>query len=124
MDDALYAAARLIEILASESRDAEELFAQFPITHSTPEIKVSTSEEEKFQIIGRLARDADFGDGTLTEIDGVRVDYPDGWGLIRASNTSPVLTLRFEADGESALERIQDLFQDCLTAIDPALRFR
>ena len=123
-DDALYAAARLIEILASESRDAEELFAQFPITHSTPEIKVSTSEEEKFQIIGRLARDADFGDGTLTEIDGVRVDYPDGWGLIRASNTSPVLTLRFEADGESALERIQDLFQDCLTAIDPALRFR
>ncbi|MDH3644158.1 MAG: phosphomannomutase/phosphoglucomutase, partial [Gammaproteobacteria bacterium] len=61
---------------------------------------------------------------TITNIDGLRVDYPDGWGLIRASNTSPVLTLRFEADMQSALDRIQDLFQERLTAIDPALKFR
>ena len=103
---------------------ADEVFAQFPITFSTPEIKVQTSEADKFKIIGRLANEADFGDGTVTSIDGVRVDYPDGWGLIRASNTSPVLTLRFEADGQAALERIQDLFQDRLAAIDPDLSFR
>ena len=123
-DDAIYAAARLLEILGAESKSVDELFAQFPITFSTPEIKVPTSEENKFKIIGRLANDADFGDGTVTSIDGVRVDYPDGWGLIRASNTSPVLTLRFEADGQSALDRIQDLFQERLAAIDPELRFR
>ena len=78
-------------ILGSESVGADEIFAQFPITFSTPEIKVQTSEADKFKIIGRLANEADFGDGTVTSIDGVRVDYPDGWGLIRASNTSPVL---------------------------------
>jgi phosphomannomutase/phosphoglucomutase len=123
-DDAIYAAARLMEILGSESKSADELFAQFPVTFSTPEIKVPTSEAKKFAIIGRLENEADFGDGTVTSIDGVRVDYADGWGLIRASNTSPVLTLRFEADGQSALDRIQDLFQDRLTAIDPELSFR
>jgi len=62
-------------------------------------------------------------DGTLTTIDGIRVDYPDGWGLIRPSNTSPVLTLRFEADGQSVLERIQKVFRDELKKIDPKLTF-
>lgn len=123
-DDALYSAARLLEILGASDETADQLFRQFPVTFSTPELKITTTESEKFKIMDRLAGEADFGDGALTSIDGVRVDYSDGWGLIRPSNTSPVLSLRFEADSQEALARIQDLFQAQLTAIDPELRFR
>ena len=121
-DDALYSAARLLEILGSEDKSADEIFSQFPITYSTPEIKITTTEKAKFEIIEKLSATADFGEGTVTTIDGVRVDFADGWGLVRASNTSPVLTLRFEADGQSALERIRQVFQKQLSAIDPSLR--
>ena len=121
-DDALYSAARLLEILGSEDKSADEIFSQFPITYSTPEIKIETTEKAKFEIIEKLTAIADFGDGTVTNIDGVRVDFADGWGLVRASNTSPVLTLRFEADGQSALERIRKVFQDQLSRIDPRLK--
>jgi phosphomannomutase/phosphoglucomutase len=122
-DDALYSAARLLEILGSEDKSADEIFAQFPETFATPELKINTTETRKFEVIETLAKNADWGNGTVTDIDGVRVDFPDGWGLIRASNTSPVLSLRFEADGQSALERIQDEFQAELDRIDPDLKF-
>ena len=121
-DDALYSAARLLEIVSAESRTVDDLFAQFPVTFSTPEIKINTTDRAKFQIMDRLRSGANFGDGTITTIDGLRVDYADGWGLIRPSNTSPVLSLRFEADGQSALQRIQMIFQKQLTAIDPSLK--
>ena len=88
-DDALYAAARLVELLSANGNDADALFRNCPESLSTPEIKIETQEDAKFQIIEALARDADFGLGKRTTIDGVRVDYEDGWGLIRASNTSP-----------------------------------
>ena len=123
-DDALYSAARLLEILGSESRTADEIFAQFPTTFSTPEIKITTTETEKFEVMKRLEIEADFGAGTITSIDGIRVDYADGWGLIRLSNTSPVLSLRFEADSAEALKRIQDVFQAQLTALETGLSFR
>ncbi len=110
-DDALYSAARLLEIVGGSEQSADELFRQFPITFSTPEIKIASTESEKFKIMERLVKEADFGDGTLTTIDGVRVDYADGWGLVRPSNTSPILSLRFEADSQEALDRIQDLFR-------------
>jgi phosphomannomutase/phosphoglucomutase len=100
------------------------VFAQFPHAVSTPELKIATTEAAKFDLIERIAAEADFGPGTLTTIDGVRVDYEDGWGLIRPSNTGPVLTLRFEADNPEALERIQAIFAAQLTRIDPALKFR
>jgi phosphomannomutase/phosphoglucomutase len=122
-DDALYSAARLLEILGAESRSVDALFAEFPTTFSTPEIKVETTEQAKFSIMERLAKEGRFGDGTLTTIDGIRVDYPDGWGLVRPSNTSPVLTLRFEADSPSALERIQTVFREELRKIDAKLGF-
>ncbi len=122
-DDALYSAARLLEILGSESKSVDEVFAQFPVTFATPELKISTTERRKFEVIDALAKNADWGDGTVTDIDGVRVDFADGWGLIRASNTSPVLSLRFEADGQAALERIQKEFQAALSEIDPELSF-
>lgn len=122
-DDALYSAARLLEILGSESKSADEVFSQFPVTFSTPELKINTSEQRKFEVIDALAKTADWGDGTVTDIDGVRVDFADGWGLIRASNTSPVLSLRFEADGQAALDRIQSQFQAALNEVDPELSF-
>ncbi|HEY5644587.1 MAG TPA: phosphomannomutase/phosphoglucomutase, partial [Pseudomonadales bacterium] len=122
-DDALYAAARLLEIIGSEDRSVDEIFAQFPVTYSTPEIKIETTEKRKFEVIDDLAKRGNWGDGTVTDIDGVRVDFVDGWGLVRASNTSPVLTLRFEADGQTALDRIQKQFRDALAAIDPELTF-
>ena len=125
-DDALYSAARLLEILGArevQNGSIDAIFDRFPETSSTPELKIETTETRKFEIIEALARKADFGDGALTAIDGLRVDYHDGWGLIRASNTSPMLTLRFEADGEPALERIQRTFQAQLDAVDPSLKF-
>ena len=121
-DDALYSAARLLEILGAEGGTVDEVFEQFPAAQSTPELKIQTTEEAKFGIIEQLGKSADFGDGTVTSIDGVRVDYPDGWGLIRASNTSPVLTLRFEADDAEALARIQSDFEVQIARVDPSLK--
>jgi phosphomannomutase/phosphoglucomutase len=123
-DDALYSAARLVEIIAAEGMTTDELFEQFPTSSSTPELKVATTDAAKFSIMESLTTAADFGDGTITDIDGLRVDYADGWGLIRASNTSPMLTLRFEAEDDAALERIQDVFSEQLANIDPELKFR
>jgi phosphomannomutase/phosphoglucomutase len=122
-DDAIYSAARLLEILGTDDRSVAEIFAQYPATFTTPEIKIKTTETAKFEVMEGLKRGADFGTGTLTDIDGIRIDYDDGWGLIRPSNTSPVLVLRFEADTPEALDRIRDVFRDQLAAIDPGLKF-
>ena len=122
-DDAIYAGARLLEIVASRDCGIDELFADFPVPCTTPEIKLPTTESAKFRIIEELSKSADFGPGTVTRIDGLRVDYEDGFGLVRASNTSPALTLRFEADDASALDRIRSTFGAQLSAIDPALTF-
>ena len=125
-DDAIYAGARLLEIAASRaSKDCgiDALFADFPVPCTTPEIKLPTTESAKFRIIEELSKSADFGPGTVTRIDGLRVDYADGFGLVRASNTSPALTLRFEADDATALDRIRSTFGAQLSAIDPALTF-
>lgn len=123
-DDGLYSAARLLEILGSEALTASELFAEFPDAVSTPEIKVKTSETAKFEIMEKLVQSNAFSDGDISEIDGLRVDYPEGWGLIRPSNTSPMLTLRFEADDRAALETIAQRFRAALTEINPGLDFQ
>ena len=125
-DDAIYAGARLLEIAASRaSKDSgiDALFADFPVPCTTPEIKLPTTESAKFRIIEELSKSADFGPGKVTRIDGLRVDYADGFGLVRASNTSPALTLRFEADDATALDRIRSTFGAQLSALDPALTF-
>ncbi|GGY58311.1 phosphomannomutase/phosphoglucomutase [Marinobacter zhanjiangensis] len=118
-DDGLYSAARLLEILGIEDRQTSEVFADFPEDISTPELNLEVTDEGKFRIIQRLAELADFGEANITTIDGVRVDYPDGWGLCRASNTTPVLVLRFEAENEAALERIKQIFRGQLKALAP-----
>ncbi|UZD67735.1 phosphomannomutase/phosphoglucomutase [Marinobacter sp. AN1] len=118
-DDGLYSAARLLEILGIEDRQASEVFAEFPEDISTPELNLEVTDEGKFRIIERLKDLADFSEANITTIDGVRVDYPDGWGLCRASNTTPVLVLRFEAENEAALERIKQIFRGQLKALAP-----
>ena len=119
-DDAIYSAARLLEILAAQAAPANAVFARYPAALATPEIKIASTEQAKFDIVDALA-EHDFGNGRMDTIDGVRVDYADGWGLARASNTSPVLSLRFEADDAAALARIQGVFAAALQGIDPAL---
>lgn len=122
-DDGLYSGARLLEILASEAASAAELFEEFPNPASTPELKIASSDSAKFQVIEALAAGSAFEGGTLTTIDGIRVDYPEGWGLIRASNTQPMLTLRFEADDAKALAQIQLRFRKALKQVDNTLDF-
>lgn len=121
-DDGLYAAARLLEILGIEDREADVIFAEFPEDESTPEINVAVADEDKFALIDRLASGGDFGEASIADIDGLRVDYPDGWGLCRASNTTPNLVLRFEAQSVEALERIKGVFRDQLQKAEPSLR--
>ncbi|WP_166257189.1 phosphomannomutase/phosphoglucomutase [Marinobacter salicampi] len=120
-DDGLYAAARLLEILGVEDRQIDEVFEEFPEDISTPELNVAVTDESKFALVDRLSKEGDFGDGNVNTIDGVRVEYPEGWGLCRASNTTPVLVLRFEAETEEALERIKSVFRTNLTKIAPDL---
>lgn len=120
-DDALYSAARLIEILAKEETSFDELFAAIPEDVCTPELKVPTTDEEKFGIVKKLQNQGHFDGSKINDIDGIRADYGDGWGLIRASNTSPTLTLRFEAENERALKRIYHIFSDALTEAAPHL---
>ncbi|MGQ4878372.1 phosphomannomutase/phosphoglucomutase [Billgrantia sp. LNSP4103-1] len=121
-DDGLYGAARLLEILSKQEEDADTFFARYPQDIGTPEINVHVTDENKFDLVDKLAREGDFGDdGVKTTLDGIRVDYPDGWGLCRASNTTPVLVLRFEGKNDAALERIRQRFADALAQVDPAL---
>lgn len=121
-DDGLYGAARLLEILSRQELDADAFFDRYPQDIGTPEINVTVTDETKFDLVARLAREGDFGaEGVKTTLDGIRVDYPDGWGLCRASNTTPVLVLRFEGKSEAALERIKAQFAAALTAVAPEL---
>jgi len=123
-DDGIYAAARLLEILAGDlhGRSPEEVFATLPKSFSTPELKVALAEGEHYRFMDKLRERASFEDASVISIDGLRVDWPDGWGLVRASNTTPVLVLRFEADNEAALTRIQQTFRRQMLAVNPALK--
>ena len=120
-DDGMYAASRLLEIMTLRDQDIDSLFDAFPALPSTPEIKIETSEERKFAIIAQLQKQARFEGGNANTLDGLRVEFESGWGLVRASNTSPALTLRFEAASEADLQKIQDLFKRELLKVDDSL---
>lgn len=120
-DDALYAGARLLEVLSLDHRTSARVFASLPESVATPELRVEVPEGEQGRIMERLAAGAKFPGARLTTIDGVRADFGDGWGLVRASNTTPCLILRFEADDAEALRRIQELFRRELLRIEPSL---
>jgi phosphomannomutase/phosphoglucomutase len=120
-DDALYSAARLLEILSRDPRKVSEIFGEIPDSVNTPELGVKFAEGEHHKFMTAFVDKANFDGATLTTIDGLRADFDDGWGLVRASNTTPSLVIRFEADSQSALERIQDSFRTAMRAIDSNL---
>jgi len=121
-DDGMYAGARLLELLSREA-DPSALLNALPDAVSTPELHLKTAEGENFALVERLQREAKFESSReVITIDGVRVEYADGFGLARPSNTTPVLVLRFEADDADALARIQAEFRRALLAIKPDAR--
>ena len=120
-DDALYAAARLCEVLSGDDRPPSTVFAEIPDTVNTPELRIEMNEGEHHALIQELVANGDFSGGSVCNIDGVRVDFEDGFGLARASNTTPTVILRFEADTAAALERIQDLYRAQILALRPTL---
>jgi phosphomannomutase/phosphoglucomutase len=110
-DDAIYSSARLLEILTTEPRKLSGLLADVPKTFASPELRVDTVEEKKFEIVKRATETLRKAGHEIVDVDGVRVTFPDGWGLIRASNTQPILVLRFEASTPERLKEIQALIE-------------
>jgi len=118
-DDGLYTGARLLEILTRVA-DPSKLLNSLPNSNSTPELQLKLEEGENFELIARLQQNAKFtGADDVVKIDGLRVEYPDGFGLARSSNTTPVVVMRFEADSDAALKRIQEDFRRVIMAEKP-----
>lgn len=121
-DDALYAGARLLEILSKQEKTISAIFHDLPNSVNTPELRLSIAETEKFKFMQKFIQQAKFVDGAITTIDGMRVDFPHGFGLIRPSNTTPYLILRFEGDDERELKRIQELFRQEILKVNSNLK--
>jgi len=115
-DDAIYASLRLLEILSAAEADINTLIADIPISYATPEIRIDCPDEVKFDVVTEVANRLR-ASYPIIDIDGVRVPFPDGWGLVRASNTQPVLVLRFEAMSEARLDQIKALVMGTLREI-------
>jgi phosphomannomutase/phosphoglucomutase len=110
-DDATYAGARVLEILSKTDKRLSELLADLPPTFSTPEIRIPCSDEKKFEVVEKIAREFSATNKVIT-IDGARIAFDHGWGLVRASNTQAILVLRFEADSQQNLERIREYVEE------------
>lgn len=120
-DDALYSACRLLELLSQNTDSVSQQFMEIPISVNTPEIKIPMEEKDKFLFMQEFEKKAEFPKARVIGIDGLRVEFSDGWGLLRASNTTPCLIARFEAEDENALEKIKSLFRIQINQINPAL---
>lgn len=120
-DDAIYTAARVLEILSLESGNSDQMFEEFPESPVTPEINITVPESKKFALVQALISKASFPDANVITIDGLRVEFAEGWGLLRASNTTPCLVARFEGRTPADLARVQERFRALLAAVDPAL---
>ncbi len=121
-DDALYAGARLLEIMAADDRQPQQIFASLPDAVNTPELRVDMQEGEQQRFMDELMSRVDFADANIIMIDGVRADFENGWGLVRASNTTPSLILRFEGRDQQALAEIQEKFRNLMLEVDPSLQ--
>jgi phosphomannomutase / phosphoglucomutase len=117
-DDGLYSAVRLLELLSKDPRSPQQVFDSLPNSINTPELNIKLSEGEHYRFIENFTRSARFDGAEITSIDGVRADFADGWGLVRASNTTPSLVLRFEADSAAGLQRIQGAFREQMRKVD------
>lgn len=120
-DDALYSACRLLELVSSSTLTLSEQFKSIPNSINTPEIKIAISDDDKFNFMERFNNNADFSGAKVIRIDGMRVEFPYGWGLLRASNTTPCLVARFEADDEVSLVKIQAFFKEQIHRLDEQL---
>ncbi len=120
-DDALYSAARLLELISQSDLSSEQQFLTIPNSINTPEIKIYCTDESKFLFMQRFSEESIFDNATIIRIDGLRVEYPYGWGIVRASNTTPCLVARFEAETKEHLERIQGVFKAKMLRIDKDL---
>ncbi len=120
-DDGLYAAARLLEILSLEAVPVSEAFAEYKSAFATPLMRVETPEGRAEQIVSAMYHMGDFEDADVVDLDGLRVEYAEAWGLARASHTQPALVFRFEAGNEEAMADIQDRFRTLLTKVAPEL---
>jgi len=116
-DDAIYAACRLLEIVSEREKPLSDFYREFNRYESTPEIRIECEEENKFNIVREVSSHFSETNRVIT-VDGARVDFDKGWGLIRASNTQPVLVFRFEAETKSALKEIQDRFSEAIDKYD------
>ncbi len=121
-DDGLYTGARLLELLARDPRPTHAVFASLPNTVNTPELHLKLAEGEHYALIKELTAKASFPDARVATIDGVRADFADGFGLVRASNTTPVLVFRFEGNNPQALERIQKRFRELVHSVRPGVQ--
>jgi len=122
-DDGLYGACRLLEIISKDSRPVQALFDELPNAVNTPELHIEMKEGEPHALIPKLVQSADFPDAEVATLDGIRVDFSDGFGLARASNTTPVMVLRFEGDDQAALERITRQFRELFQRVAPQVKF-
>ena len=120
-DDGMYAAARLAEIMSTQGDSLDDMIDVFPATVNTPEILIPVPEHEKYPLMDRIVRNTDFSYGKVNTMDGIRVDFADGWGLVRASNTTPALTARFEANTQEALDMIISEFREQIALVDSSL---
>jgi len=120
-DDGIYAAARLIELLAQEPEAVSKVFARLPELLSTPELQLKMQEGEPERLMQKLAAHIDFTDVRIFDVDGLRLEFPEGWALLRASNTTPTLVLRFEAGDAGSLINIQERIRHWLDLIEPGL---
>jgi phosphomannomutase/phosphoglucomutase len=121
-DDGLYTGARLLELLSNDTRTPLDIFRALPNTVNTPELNLKFAEGEHYVFMQKLLDKASFPDANVTTIDGLRVDFPDGFGLVRPSNTTPVLVFRFEAENAAALNSIQQRFRVLMEATQPGLK--
>ena len=121
-DDGHYSAFRLLEIMNSLDMPLSSMLNELPKAYSTPELNINVEEEKKFKIVKDFVNKAQFQGGSKVTIDGLRVDFDDGWGLIRASNTTPKLVLRFEAKSSSRLKEIKNMFLNQLKLIDETIK--
>jgi phosphomannomutase len=121
VDDGIYSAARLLEILAGAETPPEAILNALPTSHSTPELKVQMTEGENFAFMEEFKKAASFDGAKIATIDGIRADFPDGWGLVRCSNTTPILVVRFDGETREALARIKTSFRSQMLAVKPDL---
>jgi len=120
-DDGLYSAARMLEILSKREQSSSEVFAELPDSVNTPELQIMFEEGEHYKFMERFKQQADFEDADIITIDGMRINYPEGWGLIRPSNTTPCLVLRFEANSQAVIDEIQAKFRQEILKQDSSL---